>query len=105
MLRHEHSTERAVLFLPLLVAFTVCVCLFYIIIKGASAVNKRWDFDAGGEDLWLTCVFAFAGGLASAALSLLLRPAVHRDIEQTSEDDEARHKADVAVAAGDDEPP
>lgn len=46
VLRHSNSTERAIIFFPFLIAFTVCTNLFYIIIKGAKGVNKLWGFDA-----------------------------------------------------------
>jgi sodium-dependent phosphate transporter len=49
VLRVPNSTERALLTYPILVAFCVCICVFYITTKGARSINALWDFDSEGE--------------------------------------------------------
>lgn len=144
ILRSPNSTERAFLFFPLLIAFTVMMCAFYITLKGerfrvlvysavhpcqvriltclsaqnlskftgflssrhaptitgTKKVNELWDFDAEGEDLWLTCVICIGSGLIAALFSLFLRPTIRRAIDDTPEEDELKHgpvPADAAV--------
>ncbi|KAG8467138.1 hypothetical protein KFE25_000454 [Diacronema lutheri] len=95
VLRSANSTERAFIFFPILIAFTVAMCCFYIIAKGTKKVNALWGFDAEGDDLWLLCVFSIGAGIVAAALSLLLRPTIRKAIDATPEDgDEEPVKAE-----------
>jgi len=94
VLRSANSTERAFIFFPFLIMFTVAMCCFYIIAKGTKKVNALWGFDAEGEDLWLLCVFSIGAGIIAAALSLLLRPTIRKAIDITPEEDDEPVKAE-----------
>lgn len=85
ILRHEHSSRRALLFFPILVGFTVVINAYFIIFKGLGR-----KFEHKGEERklkeilghWTHLVAWSVGGISALIVAALLVPYLRRKIAE-----------------------
>jgi len=99
VLRNDNSTERALQSYPILVWFSVSMCLMYVLIKGAKGQNKAIGFDPEGDDLGIAIGVGVGAGLLVALASIGVRGYIRGQTEMESEsfDEPASKPAEASV--------